>query len=206
MYFEFSLRTHLLVDSGANLGCVDYDLFKVLKTMNLVRESSYYKNAKNLNGCGNGSASIIGRAVMVVAFERESLVLAFEIVINLGITCILGCNTMGRLNTVLEMSFENRRMCLTGNRCERGNPFYTIKREHGGTGWGASSDDLAPPRLLGILHKTGDAAEAGDSRSVFSRNKLEWLEKFPSDVHTKNYAMLSYESDIFSVVDGSIRP
>jgi len=191
--------------------------------MNLVKEHAWYKRAKSLNGCGNGSASIIGWAIVVVAFERETIVMAFEVVINLGVTCIIGCNTMGRLDAVLELSFQYRRifirnfMCITpGMRCERGNPVYTAKRGKRLTGWGADPNDhsaLAQQRLLGTLFTTSEAAMGGDPVDVFKNNDFYWNDDFAVDEHSnepvepiKHYAMLMYDSrDQNSTVDGSIR-
>ena len=89
-------RTHILFDTGANLNCLDFDLLQALLNPCLVREHKYVSQHKCLNGTGNGSASIVGWAVVIIAFEGANFPVSCDIVINLGLAGIIGCNFMGQ--------------------------------------------------------------------------------------------------------------
>ena len=191
-YINSSVRTYLLFDTGANLNCIDFDLFLTLLRQGLVRNYKYFSRYKCLNGTGNGSASICGWAVVIIAFEGITIPVSCDVVINLGVTFIMGCNWMDQLQALLDMDGQNRAIYVRQpdvviepeKRCCRGQPVTTVKQ-------------LKEPVLVFVsrLCKTSDDAMAGDLNQKFETNKFTWPEGFSDEVETKNYAMVAYNGD-----------
>ena len=181
-----------MFDTGANLNCIDFDLFLTLLKQGLVRDYTYFSRYKCLNGTGNGSASICGWAVVIIAFEGITIPISCDIVINLGLTFIIGCNWMDQTQALLDMDGQNRAIFVRQpevviepeKRCCRGQPVTTVKQ-------------LEKPTLvfLSRLCKTSDDAMAGDLNQKFEKNLFTWQEKFSNGVETKNYAMVTYGGD-----------
>ena len=182
-------------DTGANLDCIDYDLFKALFEMGLVRDLSFYVKPKSLNGTGNGSASIVGWAVVIIAFEGMTLPFAGDIVINLGITGIVGCNSMGRFKTMINLDDASRSIFIEAtvvatikdDRCCRGQSVITVKQ--------LDQSCVPTTRFLGRSWKTSDEAMSGEPNEEFKNNPFTWREDFPEDSEVVNYAMVAFSGE-----------
>lgn len=129
---------------------------------------------------------------MIIAFEGITIPVSCDIVINLGVTFIMGCNWMDQLQALLDMDGQNRAIYVRQpdvviepeKRCCRGQPVTTVKQ-------------LKEPVLVFVsrLCKTSDDAMAGDLNQKFETNKFTWPEGFSNEVETKNYAMVAYNGD-----------
>ena len=134
----------------------------------------------------------MGWAVVIIAFEGATLLVSCDIVINLGLTGIMGCNFMGQTKAMLDMDDQNRALWIKqpdvvitkGKRCCRGQPVTTVKQLENPT-----------PVFLSRLSKTSEDAMAGDLEQVFKNNPFTWQEKFSDGVDAKNYAMVTYEGE-----------
>jgi hypothetical protein len=167
---------------------MEWALAERIKAMGLIRELELYKNHRHLNGTGKGRADIVGWCTVVVAFEGITMVLCFEIVVNLGICAMLGNQCLNKLSVMIDLSEDSRKAFLRNpfvtypwnRRTVSGLPVMQVQLNN--------PEEVAQPIFLGSLYATIGTLEGRNIHDDFSNNNFVWIEEFGADAQIKQYA------------------
>ena len=108
--------------------------------------------------------------------------LAFEIVVNLGISAMVGNVTLDRLEAILEFANERRTLsvknvyvtCEKEARDHRGQPLITVR---------PTDPEMAREAVfVGQLYKTEEQFKGQNAFEAFHENSFTWLDTISGEV------------------------